>query len=117
MAIGLSFIACDSDDDSDIKAIVQWRNANNAWLADMQALKNSDGTPYYNMIVPRWDPSSFVLIHYFNERTTDPNALKPLYTSTVDVRSIFIFTTILHAIRRRCSPKTAPGSFVRNSTL
>lgn len=86
MAIGLSFIACDSDDDSDIKAIVQWRNANNAWLADMQALKNSDGTPYYNMIVPRWDPSSFVLIHYFNERTTDPNALKPLYTSTVDVR-------------------------------
>lgn len=85
MAIGLSFVACDNDDD-DVKAIIQWRNNNNAWLAEMQALKNSDGTPYYNMIVPRWDPSSFVLIHYFNERTTDPNALKPLYTSTVDVR-------------------------------
>ena len=85
LAIGLSFVACDNDDD-DVKAIIQWRNSNNAWLAEMQSLKNSDGTPYYNMIVPRWDPSSFVLIHYFNERTTDPNALKPLYTSTVDVR-------------------------------
>ena len=26
------------------------------------------------------------MIHYFNERTDNPNALKPLYTSTVDVR-------------------------------
>lgn len=52
----------------------------------MQAKKNADGTPYYQMIVPKWDPSTFVLMHYFNERTTDPNALKPLYTSTVDVR-------------------------------
>ena len=85
IAIGISFIACDDDND-DVKAIIKWRDANNSWLAEKQAMKNSDGTPYYNMIVPRWDPSSFVLVHYFNERTTDPNALKPLYTSTVDVR-------------------------------
>lgn len=85
MTIGLSFIACDNDDD-DVKTIIKWRNDNNSWLAEKQAMKNSDGTPYYNMVIPRWDPSSFVLVHYFNERTTDPNALKPLYTSTVDVR-------------------------------
>lgn len=85
MTLGSLFIAC-SDDDDDVKAIITWRDNNNKWLAEKQSLKNSDGSPYYNMIVPRWDPSSFVLIHYFNERTTDPNALKPLYTSTVDVR-------------------------------
>ena len=83
--IGSIFIACNEEDD-DTKAIIKWRDQNNAWLAEQQARKNSDGSPYYEMLVPKWDPSSFVLIHYFNERTTDPDALTPLYTSTVDVR-------------------------------
>lgn len=82
---GSIFVGCEDDDD-DVKAIINWRDKNNSWLAEKQAQKNADGTPYYTMLVPNWDPSSFVLIHYFNERTDDPNALKPLYTSTVDVR-------------------------------
>lgn len=83
--IGSIFMAC-NEEDEDTKAIIKWRDQNNAWLAEQQARKNSDGSPYFEMLVPKWDPSSFVLIHYFNERTTDPNALTPLYTSTVDVR-------------------------------
>lgn len=83
--IGSIFIAC-NEEDEETKAIIKWRDKNNAWLAEQQARKNSDGSPYYEMLVPKWDPSSFVLIHYFNERTTDPDALTPLYTSTVDVR-------------------------------
>lgn len=80
------FVACSDDDETSTEETRQWRDANNSWLAERQAMTDEDGTPYYDMIVPRWDPSSFVLIHYFNERNTDPNALKPLYTSTVDVR-------------------------------
>lgn len=83
--IGLVFVSCE-DEDNETKEIIKWRDQNNQWLSEQQARKNADGTPYYNMLVPKWDPSSFVLIHYFNERTTDPNALTPLYTSTVDVR-------------------------------
>lgn len=79
------FVGCAGDDD-DLDAIKTWRTNNINWLAEKQAQKNPDGSPYYTMIVPDWDKSSFVLIHYFNERTTDPLALKPLYTSTVDVR-------------------------------
>lgn len=87
MAIAAAcFVACSDDDDDSVKSIKEWRDANNAWLAEMQAKKGDDGQAYYQMIVPRWDPSSFVLIHYFGERTTNPDALKPLYTSTVDVR-------------------------------
>ena len=82
---GSAFVGCGGDDD-DIKAIINWRDQNNSWLAEKQAQKDENGKPYYTMIVPDWDPSSFVLIHYFNERTDNPNALKPLYTSTVDVR-------------------------------
>lgn len=84
-AAGCLFQAC-GDDDDDTTALKEWRDANNEWLAEMQGRKNDDGTPYYKAIVPQWDPSSFVLMHYFNERTNDPLALKPLYTSTVDVR-------------------------------
>lgn len=80
------FLQSCGDDDDDIKVLKDWRDANNEWLAEMQGLKNPDGTPYYKVVVPRWDPSSFVLMHYFNERTSDPLALTPLYTSTVDVR-------------------------------
>ncbi len=86
IAAASAFVACKGDDDYDISAIKNWRDNNNSWLAEKQSMKNADGTPYYTMIVPQWDPSSYVLIHYFNERTSDPNALKPLYTSTVDVR-------------------------------
>lgn len=85
IAAGCLFQAC-KDDNDDILAVKEWRDANNKWLAEMQGRKNADGTPYYTVIVPRWDPSSFVLMHYFNKRTDDPLALKPLYTSTVDVR-------------------------------
>lgn len=79
-----AFVGCGEDDD--LSALREWRDANVKWLVEMQSKKNADGSPYYQVIVPKWDPSTFVLMHYFNERTTDPNALKPLYTSTVDVR-------------------------------
>ena len=84
-AVGAFLPACKSEDD-DVKLMKEWRDVNNEWLAEMQARKNADGTPYYKVVVPKWDPSSFVLMHYFNERTDDPLALTPLYTSTVDVR-------------------------------
>lgn len=83
-AIAVCFVSCADDDDRD--ELRAWRDANNQWLVEKQAQKNPDGTPYYKVVVPKWDPANFVLMHFFNERTTDPNALKPLYTSTVDVR-------------------------------
>lgn len=85
LAMSAVFAAC-SDDDDDTKALNEWIKTNNEWLVSQQSKKNADGTPYYQVVVPKWNPSSFVLMHYFNKRSTDPNALKPLYTSTVDVR-------------------------------
>lgn len=84
--IAVCFVACSDDGDGSVSALRTWRDLNNQWLAEQQGRKNPDGTPYYRTIVPKWNPETFVLIHYFNERTNDPNALKPLYTSTVDVR-------------------------------
>ena len=59
-----------------------WRNANDAWLEE----KIETSGAYYRKVVPSWDPTAFVLIHYFNDRTKTMNNLSPLATSTVDVK-------------------------------
>ena len=85
MAVAIVLPAC-SDDDEDYESIYkEWHDQNDAWLAQMKARTNPDGTPYYQLIVPSWYTSGYVLIHYFNDRTETEGNLSPLYTSVVDV--------------------------------
>ena len=82
-----AMFSCNNDDDRDTWSQYQdWREANNQWLAEMQAKKNPDGSPYYKVVVPKWNPATFVLMHYFNDRAETEGNLSPLYTSTIDVR-------------------------------
>ena len=87
----VAFLAgCNSDDDNlyDPDRYKDWHEQNDAWLKQMQQRTNPDGTPYYHEVVPAWNPSAYVLIHYFNDRAETAGNLQPLYTSTVDVRYI-----------------------------
>lgn len=81
-------VACNADNDEDLKTYQEWREKNEQWVKEMQNRKNPDGTPYYQTVVPSWDPGSFVLMHYYNDRSETTGNLQPLYTSTVDVRYI-----------------------------
>ena len=86
-AFAAAMFSCNIDDDRDTWSQSQdWREANNQWLAEMQAKKNPDGSPYYKVVVPEWNPATFVLMHYFNDRAETEGNLSPLYTSTIDVR-------------------------------
>ena len=86
MAVAIVLPACSDDDDNDYATIYKdWNEQNAAWLAQKKELKNPDGTPYYQVIVPSWYPSGYVLIHYFNDRSETEGNLSPLYTSVVDV--------------------------------
>lgn len=78
--------ACTSSEQSTWEKYTDWRNANNAWLAELQSKTNPDGTPYYEKVVPDWNPGGFVLIHYYNDRKETEGKLSPIYTSTIDVR-------------------------------
>lgn len=79
--------ACSDDDSSTLsEAYKDWREKNAAWLAEQQARTNADGTPYFKSIIPAWDPTAYVLIHYFNDRAETEGNLSPMYTSTVDTR-------------------------------
>jgi len=87
--IALAFIAvcaCQNDDETTWDEYRDWREQNIAWLQEQQSRTNEDGTPYYEVIVPSWNPASYVLMHYFNDRAETEGNLSPIFTSTVDVR-------------------------------
>lgn len=89
VALAVPFLpACNDDIETDLAHYSDWKEQNEAWLKEMQAKKNPDGTPYYQTVVPAWNPGAFVLMHYFNDRSETAENLQPLYTSTVDVRYI-----------------------------
>jgi len=83
----VSLSGCSDDDTKKTwEAYKEWRDINNEWLKEMAAKKNADGTNYYKTIVPDWYPSSYVLLHYFNDPEENADKLSPLYNSTIDVR-------------------------------
>ncbi len=90
IALGAALaVSCSKDDNNTLwSAYAEWRKTNTTWLMEKQAMKNPDGSPYYEILVPDWDPSAYVLIHYFNDRTLTEGNLSPLSTSTIDARYI-----------------------------
>ncbi|MDE7443944.1 MAG: FKBP-type peptidyl-prolyl cis-trans isomerase [Muribaculaceae bacterium] len=86
LIFGLVVLMCSCVKDSDTwSSYYEWRRANLDWLQEQMDKKNSDGTPYYEKVVPEWDSTAYVLMHYFNDRSLTENNLTPNYTSTVDV--------------------------------
>lgn len=90
LCIAVPFLpGCSKDDDDvDLDNYVDWKAQNEEWLADLKAKKNADGSPYYETVIPKWNPAAYVLMHFFNDRAETAGNLVPLYTSTVDVRYI-----------------------------
>jgi FKBP-type peptidyl-prolyl cis-trans isomerase FklB len=74
-----------SDDEENWEKYADWRNANNAWLTSQSELKNADGSSYYTQIIPNYDGSKYVLMHYFEDPSKNADNLQPLYTSSAKV--------------------------------
>lgn len=85
---GIAAACHDNEQQTTWDEYADWRELNDAWILEQQSLTNPDGTPYYTKIVPAWNPSTFILIHYFNDRALTAGNLSPLYTSVVDVRYV-----------------------------
>lgn len=90
LVTGVTYSCSNDDDDNyvDLSKYQDWKVQNEQWVEEMQNRKNPDGTPYYTTIVPDWNKGSFILMHYFNDRSETAENLSPLYTSYVDVRYI-----------------------------
>ncbi len=81
-------IGCSSEDENLWEDYAEWRDANDTWVNEQKERLNENGEKYYTTLVPSWDPSQFILIHYFNDRMLTANNPSPYYTSTVDVKYI-----------------------------
>lgn len=97
IAVGLmigatTFFACnDSNDEPD--SYEKWKQQNADYLDNCIGKKTDDGKGYYEVVIPQWDPNTFVLMHWFNDRKETEGNLSPLYTSTIDVRYQVHFCT------------------------
>ncbi len=86
-AATLGFASCGSDDDSDAwDQYADYREANDAFMAEQEALTGADGKAVYTRVVPAWNKNAYVLMRWFNDTTKTQGNLRPLYTSTVDVK-------------------------------
>lgn len=109
-----TFIACNKEDDSQSKIYEEyerWRNENDAWLVEQQARKNPDGTPYFERVVPSWNPAAYVLIHYFNDRDETADNISPLSTSTIDTRYYLTYYNGTPIDSSSLQTKNGPGIF------
>ena len=59
----------------------EWRQQNEEWFKTQ-----SNNNTYFTVVTPPWDPTAHVLIHWHNDTMLTKNNLKPLLTSTVDVK-------------------------------
>lgn len=85
--MNLIVTGCTGDDEKDVwDKYTEWREENEAWLAQQARLETEDGLAYYNRIVPSWNPGVYILMHYHNDRNLTIENLVPQETSTVDVK-------------------------------
>ncbi|MDE6085810.1 MAG: FKBP-type peptidyl-prolyl cis-trans isomerase [Muribaculaceae bacterium] len=76
------------DDDNNWETYFEWRDANEAWLNQQGMLQDESGELFYTRVVPEWNKSAYVYMHFFNDRSLTEGNLSPLYTSTISVKYI-----------------------------
>ncbi len=86
MAFAAIVSSCSSNNEDYWSEYAEWREANNAWIEAKAAQKTADGKDYYTKVVPSWNSQAYVLMHYYNDTMLTKDNLKPLYTSTCDVK-------------------------------
>lgn len=78
-AASIAFSSCIKDDVED--TYKDWREANNTWFNQQMA-----NTSYYSTVIAPWDPNGKILVHWYNDTMLTRDNLKPLYSSTVDIK-------------------------------
>ncbi len=93
-----------------------WRNENMAYVATQQErIDETTGKPYYTKVVPSWDASKYVLIHWFNDTMKTKDNLQPFVTSTVDVK--YYGKNIYGAAFDSSYTSTSPADSIYRATL
>ena len=101
--------SCLGDDSDPYK---DWRQLNNKFVQEKEA-SIVDGKLEYNRISPSWQPGSYVLMKWHNDRALTEKNLVPLYNSTVDMKYEL---ELLDGIQIENSYSTATGDSTFQTT-
>lgn len=82
---GLALTSCFNDEEPISEKYKEWKEKNEAYLAEAEQKKESDGSAYYDKIVPTWAPNTYVLLHWHNDRSLTANNLSPMDNSTTQI--------------------------------
>lgn len=89
LALGIfAFLSSCNDKKTTWEEYEEFRKVNENYYTEQVGRKNPDGTPYYTVLRPSWNPGAEILIHYFNDRALTAGNLRPMYTSTCAVKYI-----------------------------
>lgn len=86
--------ACSDDKNKEDDAGTTWdkyaeyRETNLTWIAQQEGKLNEDGSKYYERLQAPWNPNSYILIHWFNDRAETAGNLRPLLTSSIRARYV-----------------------------
>ncbi|MBR5102836.1 MAG: FKBP-type peptidyl-prolyl cis-trans isomerase [Muribaculaceae bacterium] len=116
VALCFGMTACFDDENEGIEDEYRdWNKKNQEWLAAQIALKDAGGNPFYKKIVAAWDTASVVYMHWYNDRSKTANNLKPLYSSTVDVK--YFMTNCDGSKTEDSYTRTSPGDSLFRARL
>ena len=76
---------CLGDDNSIPSDYTEWYNLNQEYITNCET-EMEEGIFKYEKIVPVWDNSVFVLMHWYNDRSENVNKLNPVSNSTITVK-------------------------------
>lgn len=62
-----------------------WREKNTAFFEEKYAETDAQGNLVYTRVTPTWDPTSTILMRWYNDRTLTADSMSPFSTSYVDV--------------------------------
>lgn len=84
-SMAAALTGCFNDPESTAEKYREWKEKNEAYVAEQELLTNPDGTPYYRKIVPSWAPDAYALVHWYNDPALTENNLSPMDNSTVSI--------------------------------
>lgn len=99
--------SCLKDDEVDY---TQWRQDNDEYVAEMEALTNPDGTKVYTRVEPTWYPGGYILMCWHNDREETSKGVPPLYNSTCN--TIYHCRTLTEAVDSSYTLTTTAGDSI-----
>lgn len=80
----LSSCVGESAVEENAKRYSEWKDRNELYFLQQEALTDEAGQPYFERIIPSWAPAAYTLIKWHNDRSLTAGNLQPLDNSTVE---------------------------------